>query len=101
VLAGELAAAGGDHERGFRAYEHAMGDYVRCSRVFALRVVRRLIPDSRAQLWVMANQARLLAHLPPRVTRALAKLKGNGIGPHGSMALKEYRHVLPSIAGSG
>ena len=101
VLAGELAAAGRDHERGFRAYEHELGDYVRRSRVFALSVAKRLIPDSRAQLWAMANQARLLAHLSPRVIRALVKVKGTGLGPHRSIALKNYRSIGPNTTGNG
>jgi 2-polyprenyl-6-methoxyphenol hydroxylase-like FAD-dependent oxidoreductase len=71
VLAGELTAAGGDHVRGFHAYQHELNDYVRRSRAFALGVAKRLIPDSRAELWATANGARLVAHIPPSITRAL------------------------------
>lgn len=92
VLAGELAAAGGDHVRGFRAYERELDDYVRRSRAFALGVAKRLIPDSRAELWAMANGARLVAHIPPGMTRALALLNRKGIRLHDTMALKSYPH---------
>lgn len=101
VLAGELAAAGGDYERGFRAYQDELADYARRSRVFALGVAKRLIPASRAQLWATAYQVRLLAHLPPRVIHALAKLTGNGIGPHNSMTLKDYQSALSGTARNG
>ncbi|MGH3885151.1 MAG: FAD-dependent monooxygenase [Pseudonocardiaceae bacterium] len=90
VLAGELAAAGGDHVRGFRVYERELDDYVRRSRALALGVAKRLIPDSRAQLWAIANGARLLAHIPPGMTRALAKLNRKGIRLHDTMTLKGY-----------
>jgi 2-polyprenyl-6-methoxyphenol hydroxylase-like FAD-dependent oxidoreductase len=92
VLAGELAAAGGDHIRGFRAYEHEIGDYVRRSRAFAVGVAKRLIPDSRTELWMMANGVRLVAHIPPGLTRALAKLNRKGIRLHDTMTLKNYPH---------
>jgi len=91
VLAGELAAAGGDHVRGFRAYEHEIGDYVRRSRAFAVGVAKRLIPDSRTELWLMANVVRLVAHIPPGITRALAKLDRKGIRLHDIMTLKTMR----------
>ncbi len=47
VLAGELARAGGDHERAFPAYERAMAEHVRGSRAAALRAARTLVPRSR------------------------------------------------------
>src|SRR3954466_7517251 len=49
VLAGELAAAGGDHTRAFPAYEREMGDYVRRSRAFAIGTAKRLVPGSRRE----------------------------------------------------
>jgi 2-polyprenyl-6-methoxyphenol hydroxylase-like FAD-dependent oxidoreductase len=92
VLAGELAAAGGDHERGFRAYEHEIGDYARRSRAFARGMAKRLIPNSRAELWAMANAVRLVARIPPAITRALANLNRNGVRLHDTMTLKDYPH---------
>jgi 2-polyprenyl-6-methoxyphenol hydroxylase-like FAD-dependent oxidoreductase len=87
VLAGELAAAGGDHERGFRAYEHEIGDYARRSRAFARGMAKRLIPNSRAELWAMANAVRLVAHIPPAIIRAAAKLNRKGVRLHDTMIL--------------
>jgi hypothetical protein len=42
------------------------------------------------QLVAMANGARLLAHITPRMIRALAKLNRKGIRLHDTMALKSY-----------
>jgi 2-polyprenyl-6-methoxyphenol hydroxylase-like FAD-dependent oxidoreductase len=46
VLAGELAAAGGDHGRAYPAYEREMGELIRRSRAFARGVAKTLIPTS-------------------------------------------------------
>lgn len=90
VLAGELAAAGGDHVRAFAAYERELADYVRRSRTFAVNVARRLIPDSRFQLWALAQGAWLVSHLPPALTRALSKLGSKGARLHDSFTPRAY-----------
>ncbi|WP_113699409.1 FAD-dependent monooxygenase [Nonomuraea lactucae] len=90
VLAGELAAAGGDHERAFPAYEAEIGDYVRRSRGFALSAARRLVPGSRLDLWALVRTARLIEHLPTAVTRAATRLGGGSVRLHDSVALKDY-----------
>ncbi|WP_224366717.1 FAD-dependent monooxygenase [Hyalangium versicolor] len=92
VLAGELAAAGGDHVRGFQAYERELGDYVRRSRTFALHTAKNLVSSSRFQLWALVQAARLISLAPPRMTRALSKLSSKGVRLHDSIALKDYGH---------
>ena len=90
VLAGELAAADGDHVRGFQAYERELMDYVLHSRRFAISSAKHLIPNSRFALWAQAQIAWLLSHTPTAVTRALMKLGSKGVRLHDSIALKEY-----------
>jgi 2-polyprenyl-6-methoxyphenol hydroxylase-like FAD-dependent oxidoreductase len=90
VLAGELAAAGGDHERAFAAYEREMGDLVRKSRAFALGAARSLLPGSRAGVWALARGGQLVSALPAGVSRALAKLNTGGVRMHDSMTVKDY-----------
>jgi 2-polyprenyl-6-methoxyphenol hydroxylase-like FAD-dependent oxidoreductase len=90
VLAGELAGATGDHQRAFPAYEEEMGDYVRRSRRFAVGVARWLIPTSGAQVWAIFQAARLLSHLPTRLTSRLARLNTRGVRLHDSVVLKDY-----------
>jgi 2-polyprenyl-6-methoxyphenol hydroxylase-like FAD-dependent oxidoreductase len=91
VLAGELAAAGGDHERAFAAYERELGDIVLRSRAFAMGAAKGLIPSSRAGVWALTQGARLVSALPAGVSRALAKLNAKGVRLHDSMPVKDYR----------
>lgn len=90
VLAGELAAAGGDHERAFAAYEREMAELVRQSRAFAVGAARSLIPASRAGVWALATGGRLVSALPAGVSRAVAKLNTGGVRMHDSMRVKDY-----------
>ena len=90
VLAGELATAGGDHERAFAAYEREMGELVRQSRAFAVGAARKLIPASRAGVWARARGGQLVSALPAGVSRALAKLNTGGVRMHDSMRVKDY-----------
>ncbi|WP_329426338.1 FAD-dependent monooxygenase [Streptosporangium sp. NBC_01495] len=90
VLAGELAVAGGDHERAFRAYESELGEYVRRSRELGRGMARTLVPDSRFQLWATLWGTRLLARLPHGVIRALAGLRRTSVRPHDTIELRDY-----------
>jgi len=90
VLAGELAAAGGDHVRAFAAYEHEMADLVRRSRVFARAAAKTVIPNSAAMVWAITRGAQLISALPAPVTRAVAKLNTKGLRMHDSMQIKDY-----------
>ncbi|WIX91288.1 FAD-dependent monooxygenase [Amycolatopsis sp. DG1A-15b] len=90
VLAGELAAANGDHERAFAAYEREMGELVRRSRAFAAGAARSLIPASRAGVWALARGGQLVSALPAGVTRAIAKLNTGGVRMHDAMQVKDY-----------
>lgn len=90
VLAGELAAAGGDHMRAFAAYERAMSEYIRLSRQFALSAAATLIPSSSLELWTMAQAARVISHLPAGLARAISKIGNGSMRLHDSIALKNY-----------
>jgi len=90
VLAGELAAAGGDHERGFRACEETLREYVLQSRTFALAAARKLIPGSKAALWTFAQSAWLFNKVPVSWLRALARLSRSSVRMHDAFVLKDY-----------
>ncbi|RZQ65748.1 FAD-dependent monooxygenase [Amycolatopsis suaedae] len=90
VLAGELAAARGDHERAFAAYEREMAEPVRGSRALALRAARTLIPASRSGMWGLVQAARLLSVLPSKAGRALVRLQSQGLRLYDSIELKDY-----------
>lgn len=98
TLAGELAAAGGDHLRAFPAYERELGDYVRRSRAFAMGAVKQLIPASRRDLWALVAVSKAVRHLPLPLTRAMTRLSSTGLRLHDTVKLKDYsnlgRHLL-------
>lgn len=96
VLAGELAAAGGDHARAFAAYEREMAGLVESSRAFALGVAKTLIPGTRAGVWALVQGARLISALPAGVSRGLAKLNAKGVRLHDSMKVKNYAALMPA-----
>ncbi len=90
VLAGELAAAGGDHVRAFAATERAMIDYVRRSRVFAVGAARHLIPGGRLELWAQARIMWLLSHMPTTLARAVTNLSRKGVRLHDEFVVQDY-----------
>ncbi|MEV4576832.1 FAD-dependent monooxygenase [Nonomuraea jabiensis] len=90
VLAGELAAHGGDHTRAFPAYEAEIGDYVRRSRTFAVNAAKKIVPGSRFDLWALGAVVRLINHLPVALTTAAAKVSSKGVRLHDSIVLKDY-----------
>ncbi|NED37161.1 FAD-dependent monooxygenase [Streptomyces sp. SID8499] len=90
VLAGELARAGGDHERAFPAYERAMAEHVHGSRAAALSAARTLIPASRLGVRGLAQGARLISALPAGPSRALLRLTAKSARLHNSMTVEDY-----------
>jgi 2-polyprenyl-6-methoxyphenol hydroxylase-like FAD-dependent oxidoreductase len=90
VLAGELAAAGGDHQRAYPAYEQEIGELVRRSRAFARGVAKTLIPTSALGARALVAGARLLSALPTPIGRAIAKANNKGLRLHDSMRVKDY-----------
>jgi 2-polyprenyl-6-methoxyphenol hydroxylase-like FAD-dependent oxidoreductase len=90
VLAGELAAADGDYEKAFVAYEREMIDLVRQSRAMAISGAKRLVPGTRTGLWALARGMQLASVLPTSALRLLTRLNSNGLRTHDSMAVKQY-----------
>jgi len=90
VLAGELARAGGDHERAFPAYEHAMSGHVRGSRAVALSAAKTLIPTSRLGVWGLVQGARLIGALPAGPSRAVLRLTTTSARLYNSMSVEDY-----------
>ncbi|MEU6718394.1 FAD-dependent monooxygenase [Nonomuraea sp. NPDC046802] len=89
VLAGELAAAGGDHTVAFASYEREMTAYVQAARDYAARMVKQVIPGSQAQVWAGAQALRVIGWLPGRLGRALSK-RANSTGVHDDVEVKSY-----------
>ena len=77
VLASELVRAGGDHVRGFAAYQRALEPVVRHSRMIGPTVINLIIPKSRRQIWLTAQACALLPHIPAPLRRRLTAFGGS------------------------
>ena len=64
VLAGELAAAGGDHHVGFARYEEAMRDYARRCQKSGEGVARWMVPENRFMAWFINQNYKLMPYMP-------------------------------------
>ncbi|MFD7845364.1 FAD-dependent monooxygenase [Nocardia sp. NPDC059764] len=92
VLAGELARAGGNHERAFAAYERVMTPHIQASRAAALSAAKTLIPASRLGITGLTQGARLISALPARPRRALLRLASKTGRVYNSMTIDDYEH---------
>lgn len=100
VLAGELARAGGDHERAFPAYERVMAPHIQGSRAAALSAAKTLIPASRLGIAGLVHGARLLSALPAGPRRALLRLAGQTGRLYNSMTIDNYEPAARLITGA-
>jgi 2-polyprenyl-6-methoxyphenol hydroxylase-like FAD-dependent oxidoreductase len=69
VLAGELAAAGGDHRIAFPAYERELRSFVERNQQLANTGTFALIPATRTQLWLRDRLLGALSRLGPLTRR--------------------------------
>lgn len=90
ILAGELARAGGDHEKAYPAYERAMTAHVRGSREVALSAAKTLVPTSRFGVTGLVQGARLISALPAAPGRALLRLTTKSARLYNSMTIEDY-----------
>jgi 2-polyprenyl-6-methoxyphenol hydroxylase-like FAD-dependent oxidoreductase len=86
ILAGELAAADGDHHRAYATYEELMREFVSRAHEFARGAGDGgLMPDSRAKLWMRNQSVRMLPHLPKSlVSRGMERVAN-------TVDLKDYQ----------
>ncbi|MCE7989821.1 MAG: FAD-dependent oxidoreductase [Caldilinea sp. CFX5] len=64
VLAGELAAAGGDHSVAFTRYANALRPYVAQNQALAQGNLNGMVMQSRTQIWFQTQMIRMLPYLP-------------------------------------
>jgi 2-polyprenyl-6-methoxyphenol hydroxylase-like FAD-dependent oxidoreductase len=90
ILAGELAAAGGDHTVAYPTYEAKMRRFVDRAQEFARSAGDGgLMPDSRSRLWLRNQAVRTLRYLPRRlVGRGMEKVAD-------TVELDDYRIPAP------
>jgi 2-polyprenyl-6-methoxyphenol hydroxylase-like FAD-dependent oxidoreductase len=90
VLAGEIAAAGGDPAVAFAGYEATMVPSVLGSRSLARVNSKTLVPGSRWGVRALVGMARIVSVLPLAVTQAAARLNRKGVRLYDSMPLPDY-----------
>jgi len=90
VLAGELAAAGGDPVRGLAGYEDRMRELVRRSRSIGPGSMKTLIPRTPRQVALTSQLMRLVPRLPAPVQRRLFSLQGGPARALESVPLQRY-----------
>lgn len=95
VLAGELAAADGDHTVAFPAYEGIMRAPVLGARELAKSVARSILPSSPLGAWAFIAGMRLVTTLPRPMTDALVRLNRKGIRLYDSIEIPAYSATTP------
>ncbi|MFI6905315.1 FAD-dependent monooxygenase [Nonomuraea sp. NPDC050394] len=95
VLAGQLAAAGGDHTQAFAAYQAELQEFVRRSRAFANGMAKTLLPSHRLGLTLLVNGTELATSLPSGLTRWLAGLSSKGVRLFDSFPVRDYQPRTP------
>lgn len=93
VLAGELAAADGDHRRAFPAYEEAMRDFARRNQAIATNGMPFLVPRDRLQILLRDAAVRVGPHLP-----ALNRLSDGIRKAANAIDLKDYPMAATAAA---
>ncbi|QFY13105.1 FAD-dependent oxidoreductase [Nonomuraea phyllanthi] len=88
VLAGELAAAGGDHRAAFARYEEEMRGYVAGCQKMGDGVAKLMMPKSRLLIELLNRYYKLLPYLPGKnmVSRMARKTAEN-------ITLRDYRDL--------
>ncbi|WP_155358242.1 FAD-dependent monooxygenase [Acrocarpospora macrocephala] len=95
VLAGELAAAGGDHRAGFAGYQEAMRDYVAGCQKAGQGVAKWTVPpENRFLAWFINQNYRLLPYIPWKgvFIKSIRKTAS-------AITLKPYDQDLPATRG--
>jgi 2-polyprenyl-6-methoxyphenol hydroxylase-like FAD-dependent oxidoreductase len=87
VLAGELAAAPGDHETAFASYQEIMRDYVKQCQTLPPGGVKGYAPQTRLMISMRNLSMKMMAHWPMRGVLAKQFQKADAI------TLPEYRAV--------
>lgn len=91
VLAGELAAAGGDPGTAFSRYERELEVLVRRSRDIGPTAMRTLIPRSPLEVWLTTQVVRLVPRLPATLQQKAFSFQVRPAGALEAVRLKDYQ----------
>lgn len=90
VLAGELAAAGGDHRAGFTAYEREMRPFVARNQALGPANVKRMVMRTKGQVRMSMAMLGLVGRLPGK-ERLMAKMVAPIHRAATAITLKRYQ----------
>lgn len=96
ALAGELAAARGDHRAAFARYDETLRDYVTACQKPLPGGARGFLPPTRLEIWLRVQMLRVMSRLPLR-----GKLTGGLQETANAVALRDYRdHEVADVPAS-
>lgn len=94
VLAGELAAANGDHTIAFKNYEKQMRYFIDMNQKLGVIVLKDMVSKSKTQLWFQTTMLRLLLKLPrkEKIFRSFLKEMQQAVDEAANaIELKDYK----------
>ncbi|WP_328299662.1 hypothetical protein OG389_18990 [Streptomyces sp. NBC_00435] len=89
VLAGELAAAGGDHPTGFAGYEHEMRHFAEQNRKLGPSNIKHMVMRTKRQISIRLAILSVLGRLPGK-ERMMAKVMEPIQKAANSITLQDY-----------
>ncbi|MEV4173745.1 FAD-dependent monooxygenase [Nonomuraea sp. NPDC049709] len=89
VLAGELAAAHGDHRTAFGRYEQELRPYVELNQQLGRDVVKQLVPSTPLRAWAQLAMMRMMPYMPGKA-RVMEKIMKPIREAANAIALKDY-----------
>jgi 2-polyprenyl-6-methoxyphenol hydroxylase-like FAD-dependent oxidoreductase len=93
VLAGELAAAGGDHETALAAYQRVLQPYAKAAMELPPGGINGFAPSTRTMIWLRAQSMKLMNHWPwSAMMRKIANRAD-------AITLPDYKRLLMPIGG--
>jgi 2-polyprenyl-6-methoxyphenol hydroxylase-like FAD-dependent oxidoreductase len=95
VLTGELVAAGGDHRRGFAAYQQVMAPYAKAGLELPPGGIKAFAPQSRFMIWLRAKSWNMMTVWP---MSALMRKVANRAD---AIALRDYAITGHDFSGDG
>jgi 2-polyprenyl-6-methoxyphenol hydroxylase-like FAD-dependent oxidoreductase len=93
VLAGELAAAGGDHERGLAAYQSVLKPYGKAVMELPPGGFRSFAPHSRLMIWLRAKSWNMMSVWP------MSAIMRKMVNRADAITLPDYSRLSMSIRG--
>jgi 2-polyprenyl-6-methoxyphenol hydroxylase-like FAD-dependent oxidoreductase len=93
VLAGELAAAGGDHEAALAAYERVLRPYAQAAMELPPGGISGFAPKTRAMIWLRAKSWTLMNHWP------MSAIMRKVVNRADAIALPEYSRLSMPVGG--